>query len=65
MKETTLTLANRFDTLLIGFSAKLGVPFLRFSIGIVFIWFGALKFFGHLSPSPPNAGHLLATGFTA
>jgi hypothetical protein len=37
MKETTLTLANRFDTLLIGFSAKLGVPFLRFSIGIVFI----------------------------
>jgi uncharacterized membrane protein YkgB len=51
MKETTLTLANRFDTLLIGFSAKLGVPFLRFSIGIVFIWFGALKFFGHLSPA--------------
>ena len=44
-------LASRFDNYLIALSAQLGVPFLRFSIGIVFVWFGGLKFFGHLSPA--------------
>jgi uncharacterized membrane protein YkgB len=40
-----------FDKFFIDFSAKFGVPFLRFAIGIVFIWFGALKTIGHLSPA--------------
>lgn len=42
---------NRFDKFFIDFSARFGVPFLRFSIGIVFIWFGVLKTIGHLSPA--------------
>jgi len=35
----------------ISLSGKIGVPFLRLSIGIVFVWFGALKTVGHLSPA--------------
>lgn len=45
------TLINKFDANLIGLAARLGVPFLRTSLGVVFVWFGALKFFGHLSPA--------------
>ena len=40
-----------FDRVMINFSGKYGVPFLRFSIGIIFIWFGALKTIGELSPA--------------
>ncbi len=36
---------------MIALSARFGLPFLRFSIGIVFIWFGALKLIGNLSPA--------------
>lgn len=36
---------------MISLSGKIGVPFLRLSIGIVFVWFGALKTVGHLSPA--------------
>jgi uncharacterized membrane protein YkgB len=42
---------DAFDKFFIDFSAKFGVPFLRFAIGIVFIWFGALKTIGELSPA--------------
>lgn len=31
--------------------AKYGVTFLRLSIGIIFIWFGGLKFFQGMSPA--------------
>ncbi len=31
--------------------ARFGVPFLRISLGIVFFWFGVLKFFPGLSPA--------------
>lgn len=31
--------------------ARVGVPLLRISLGIVFFWFGALKFFPGLSPA--------------
>jgi uncharacterized membrane protein YkgB len=30
---------------------KAGMPFLRLAIGVVFIWFGALKTVGELSPA--------------
>lgn len=43
--------ASRFDKFFIDFSTKFGVPFLRFAIGIVFIWFGVLKTIGELSPA--------------
>jgi len=42
---------DMFDRVMINFSGKYGVPFLRFSIGIIFIWFGALKTIGELSPA--------------
>lgn len=30
---------------------KIGIPLMRVSIGIIFFWFGALKFFDGLSPA--------------
>ena len=42
---------DMFNRVMINFSGKYGVPFLRFSIGIIFIWFGALKTIGELSPA--------------
>jgi uncharacterized membrane protein YkgB len=44
-------LVAKFDSMVIELSAKIGVPFLRFAIGVTFIWFGALKMIGHLSPA--------------
>jgi uncharacterized membrane protein YkgB len=40
-----------FDTKLISLMEKAGLPFLRLAIGVVFIWFGALKTVGELSPA--------------
>ena len=40
-----------FDAKLISFMEKAGMPFLRLAIGVVFIWFGALKTVGDLSPA--------------
>ena len=40
-----------FDSKLISFMEKVGLPFLRLAIGVVFIWFGALKTIGDLSPA--------------
>ncbi|HET7090325.1 MAG TPA: DoxX family membrane protein [Anaerolineae bacterium] len=34
-----------------GWMARHGIPFLRMSLGIVFFWFGVLKFFPGLSPA--------------
>lgn len=31
--------------------AKFGITFLRVSIGVIFIWFGGLKFFSGMSPA--------------
>ncbi|MEO5619114.1 MAG: DoxX family membrane protein, partial [Candidatus Eisenbacteria bacterium] len=45
--------------------ARLGVPLIRLSLGIVFLWFGALKFFPHLSPAQELASrtlHVLSGG---
>lgn len=46
-----LNLGNQFDNWLIGFMSRIGEPFLRLAMGIVFIWFGALKTIGELSPA--------------
>jgi len=42
---------SRYDQIVIDFMEKIGLPFLRFAIGAVFIWFGALKTIGELSPA--------------
>lgn len=50
-RDSTSKLIGRFDNFLVSLSGKIGMPFLRASIGIVFIWFGALKTVGDLSPA--------------
>jgi uncharacterized membrane protein YphA (DoxX/SURF4 family) len=42
---------ERLDARITGFLARAGVPTLRVGLGIVFLWFGALKFFPGLSPA--------------
>jgi uncharacterized membrane protein YphA (DoxX/SURF4 family) len=47
-------LENRFDTLdraITQWMARYGVLLLRISVGIVFFWFGILKFFPGMSPA--------------
>ena len=39
------------DLAIIGWMARFGPVLLRVSLGIVFLWFGALKFFPNLSPA--------------
>lgn len=41
----------KFDARLVSLMDRIGIPFLRFAIGVVFIWFGALKTIGELSPA--------------
>ncbi len=42
---------RKLDNLLISFMDRVGLAFLRFAIGVIFIWFGALKTVGELSPA--------------
>ncbi len=42
---------RKLDNLLISFMDRVGLVFLRFAIGVIFIWFGALKTVGELSPA--------------
>ncbi|MEY3625363.1 MAG: hypothetical protein RL696_744 [Actinomycetota bacterium] len=44
-------LVQRYDSVVIHLMERIGLPFLRFAIGAVFIWFGALKTIGELSPA--------------
>jgi uncharacterized membrane protein YkgB len=40
--------------------ARTGVVLLRINLGIVFLWFGALKFFPDLSPAQDLAPRAMA-----
>ncbi len=42
---------NKIDTKVTNWMAANGLVLLRISIGIIFFWFGALKFFNGLSPA--------------
>ena len=42
---------TRFDRSLTNLMGKIGLRVLRISIGIIFTWFGVLKFFEGLSPA--------------
>jgi uncharacterized membrane protein YphA (DoxX/SURF4 family) len=42
---------DRLDVTITTTLARLGVPVLRIGLGIVFLWFGVLKFFPGLSPA--------------
>lgn len=43
---------DRLDRAIAGFMQRYGTPALRFSLGVIFIWFGVLKPLG-LSPAAP------------
>jgi uncharacterized membrane protein YphA (DoxX/SURF4 family) len=54
MKKTMMTYPkwfNRLDQRITHWMARYGVLLLRISLGIVFFWFGFLKFFPGLSPA--------------
>lgn len=42
---------DRLDVRITRILARLSVPVLRMALGIVFLWFGVLKFFPNLSPA--------------
>lgn len=47
------------DLRLTGWMARHGIPLLRVSLGVVFLWFGFLKFFPGLSPAQDLAGRTI------
>ncbi len=44
-------LFEEFDKIITRLMAKYGIPLLRYSIGFIFVWFGALKYIPGLSPA--------------
>ena len=52
---------DRTDSWITSRMARYGLPALRLSIGIVFIWFGILKFFPGLSPAEGLAAKTITT----
>ena len=50
---------DRADLRITGWMARYGILSLRVSLGIVFLWFGALKFFPGLSPAEDLAGRTI------
>jgi uncharacterized membrane protein YphA (DoxX/SURF4 family) len=52
---------NRIDVALTEWMATNGIWLLRLSLGVVFLWFGALKFFPGLSPAQTLAGTTIST----
>ena len=47
---------DRVDPAIVRWMGKNGIPLLRISLGIVFVWFGLLKFFPGLSPAQELVG---------
>ena len=52
---------NRIDVQVTTWMAKHGVRLLRIAVGIVFLWFGVLKFFPGLSPAEVLAARTIET----
>jgi uncharacterized membrane protein YphA (DoxX/SURF4 family) len=42
---------DRLDQIIVRWLARYSLPFLRIGMGVVFLWFGTLKFFPGLSPA--------------
>jgi uncharacterized membrane protein YphA (DoxX/SURF4 family) len=51
---------DRLDRRITSILAAAGIPILRISLGLVFLWFGALKFFPGLSPAQDLAARTVA-----
>lgn len=52
---------DRADARITAFLARIGVPTLRVAVGVVFLWFGVLKFFPGLSPAEDLAARTIDT----
>jgi uncharacterized membrane protein YkgB len=52
---------NRLDKALTRVLARIGVPVVRIALGIVFLWFGALKLFPGMSPAEDLAARTIET----
>jgi uncharacterized membrane protein YphA (DoxX/SURF4 family) len=52
---------NAVDKRITKWMADVGITLLRISLGIVFLWFGALKFFPNLSPAQELAARTIET----
>jgi uncharacterized membrane protein YkgB len=50
---------DRLDVRITRALARLGVPVVRVALGIVFLWFGVLKFFPNLSPAEDLAARTI------
>jgi uncharacterized membrane protein YkgB len=50
---------EQLDVRITGTLARFGVPVVRIGLGIVFLWFGALKFFPNLSPAETLAARTI------
>lgn len=48
---------DRLDYSIAGWMQRRGPALLRGSLGVIFVWFGALKFFDGLSPAEPLVRH--------
>jgi uncharacterized membrane protein YphA (DoxX/SURF4 family) len=49
--DTARKIFDRTDTILTRAMARFGLTLLRWSVGLVFLWFGILKFFPGMSPA--------------
>jgi uncharacterized membrane protein YkgB len=56
-----IALYHRVDAAITGWMARHGVRLLRISLGVVFFWFGFLKFFPGLSPATELATRTIDT----
>lgn len=51
LRDDSAMALDRLDTRIAGFMATYGIVALRWALGIVFLWFGALKLFPGMSPA--------------
>jgi len=59
--KTMTEMFQRVDPPITRWMARYGIPLIRTSLGLVFLWFGALKFFPGMSPAEQLAGRTIAT----
>ena len=55
---------DRVDRTITGVLARSGVPVLRIGLGLVFLWFGALKLIPGLSPAADLAARRVQDDYT-
>jgi len=57
--KTLVSRVDLFDQTVTAYMARYGITLLRISVGIIFIWFGFLKYFPGLSPAEGLASKTL------